>query len=184
MVNWYNGYIIIIIKPMKLDDLSGKVFGRLTVLKRNGKNKCGNAKWGCVCSCGNSTNVVGVSLKSGNTSSCGCLGLNIHIGNKYSLKHGMYNSRFYHTWEALIQRCTNPKQQGYENYGGRGIRCLWKNFQEFKKDMYDSYLIHFKQYGNINTSIDRVDNNGNYCKENCRWSTRSQQQLNKRKIIK
>lgn len=94
--------------------------------------------------------------------------------------HKMSNERFYKIFKKLEQRCINKNATGYHNYGGRGIKCEWKSFEQFKIDMYDKYLQHVKDYGEKNTSIDRVNNDGNYSKDNCRWATRQEQALNTR----
>lgn len=83
-------------------------------------------------------------------------------------------------YRIVKDRCSNVLAK---NYGGRGIKCLWKSYAEFKNDMYDSYLKHLSIYGKLNTTIDRIDSNGHYCKENCRWATPKQQSLNKRNTI-
>jgi len=71
----------------------------------------------------------------------------------------------------MHRRCTEKTNNRYYRYGGRGIKCFWKKFEEFKNEMYNSYLYHVKKYGENNTQIDRMDNDSNYCKENCRWVT-------------
>jgi len=82
----------------------------------------------------------------------------------------------------MKQRCNNPNATGYKNYGGRGIKVLWKSFQEFKNDMYESYVEHACKYGDYNTTIDRINNDGHYCKENCRWATMKEQRANSRLV--
>ena len=80
-------------------------------------------------------------------------------------------------------RCYYKKFKHFHNYGGRGIKCLWKTFEEFRDDMHASYVEHVKEFGERGTTLDRTDNNGNYCKDNCRWATQKQQARNKRTTL-
>lgn len=108
------------------------------------------------------------------------------LKNKNALKHGLCprgKNRMHNIYQNLRRRCINILNKDYKNYGGRGIRCLWLNFVQFHKDMNPTYLEHLKVYGEKNTTLDRVDNAGNYCKENCRWATLKQQANNKRRNI-
>lgn len=99
--------------------------------------------------------------------SCGCL------HREKVTAHGMHNTNFYKVWSGIKDRCLNPNNKFYRDYGGRGIQCsAWINFEDFYRDMFDSYA--------RGLSIDRVDVNGNYCKENCKWSTPKEQQRNRR----
>ncbi len=104
--------------------------------------------------------------------------------SKIRLIHGFCRvgkkERIYVIWEALLRRCTNKKQDNYKWYGGRGIKCEWSSFEEFKNDMYKSYLKHVEKFGEKNTSLDRKDSNKNYCKKNCKWSTLKEQSRNTR----
>lgn len=106
----------------KFKDLSGERFGRLTPIKYIGKSK-----WTCKCDCGNTIDVFTQNLKRGNTRSCGCL--NKQLASKRAKKHGLCGSKVYQVAENIIQRCINPKNSSYPNYGGRGVKIypLWRD---------------------------------------------------------
>lgn len=159
----------------KFIDLINKKFGRLVVLKKLSTDKYGNYYWLCKCGCGEEKSIRGNSLKSGATQSCGCLQKEIIIERLTKHRHAIREkrSRVYRTWQNMIQRCTNLKHNCYKDYGGRGIQVCkrWRKFENFLEDM------GIPENG---LTLDRIDNNGNYCKENCSWVTSKQNNRNKR----
>lgn len=157
-------------------DLVGQKFGRLTVVERAKNNKGGSARWLCQCKCDKRVVVQASNLKNKNTQSCGCLQKEMAYKSNYV--HGCCdkNNPTYQTWQQMVQRCTNPNNKSYKNYGSRGIHVCeaWLKFENFLQDMGK----HPK-----GMTLDRVDNDGNYCKENCRWTTYKQQNRNYRRNI-
>lgn len=149
------------------EDLTGKRFGKLTVISR-AENIGVKTAWNCVCDCGKSVVVISNSLKTGNTKSCGCL----------SRKHGGTNTRLYVVWRGMIDRCYKPYVERYKNYGGRGITVCdeWHDFANFREwaiaSGYDENAKHY------DCTIDRIDVNGNYCPSNCRWISMNEQMQN------
>lgn len=165
-------------------NLTGKIFGKLTVISFHSiKGKKGQqyTMWNCKCACGNIKPISGTKLTTGWTTSCSCI-RSERIGN-LNKSHQSCFTRPYRIWAGMKQRCNNSSKPCYKNYGGRGIKICkrWLKFENFRDDMSESYLKHIKQFGEKQTTLDRTNNDGNYCKENCRWATYREQRLNSRK---
>lgn len=167
----------------RLTDLTGKQFGRLTAQKRVG-TKQRSPLWRCSCICGNQVDVVARSLLSQNTRSCGCLHKEqLAARNTEFAKHGMEGTRLYGVWHSMRQRCNDPGQKDYQRYGGRGIKVCkeWDSFNDFYKWAMANGYDEKAPYGIC--TLDRIDVDGNYAPENCRWVS-SKIQANNRRVHK
>lgn len=159
---------------MRVIDLSGKTFGRLAVISRNGSDDRGQALWLCSCSCGSRKTIRGAEIRRGKAVSCGCLRMErLKSG---SPTHGMTGSPTWSTWRDMRKRCSNPKAQNFKHYGGRGIKVCerWQDFSAFLEDMGQ------RPDG---TSIERIDVNGGYEPGNCIWLPSKEQPNNTRRSI-
>lgn len=159
----------------KIIDITGQKFNHLYVIS-HAFNKNGRSYWNCLCDCGKTVVVLGSSLKSGNTKACGC-----HQKDGWSngITHGKSKTRQYRIWQNMKNRCLNSKDQYFKNYGGRGIKVCdeW-----IGKDGFISFYNWAIGNGyKENLTLDRINNDGDYCPENCRWVGRNEQMRNTRR---
>lgn len=157
----------------KLIDLTGKKYNRLTVIEQKEPDKRGEIQWLCECDCGNTKIVASYNIRKGLVKSCGCY-------QRDRVKtHGMSKTTEYLSWQHMKDRCNNPKNKHYHNYGGRGIKVCdrWV-------DSFENFLEDMGKKPDNSYSIDRMDVNGNYEPDNCRWATYEEQSNNMRNTIK
>lgn len=170
----------------KIKDMTNMRFERLTVIERapdrvqeNGRRRI---MWHCKCDCGNEVNVSGEDLRSGHTRSCGCIHSEQLADRNRTHDHSQ--DRLYKVWNGIKKRCYNINSKDYKNYGGRGISVCeqWKfDYNVFREWAYNNGYDENAKHGQC--TLDRIDVNGNYCPENCRWVDNKRQQRNKQNTL-
>jgi len=162
-----------------IKQLKGLRFGKLVVLEATARRSAGSVKWLCLCDCGNKVEVSSGNLRSGHTLSCGCHKKEAtgKTCKRIFTKHGHGKTKAqtptYRSWLHMKDRCNNPNNTEYKNYGGRGIKVCerWCDYSNFFADMGE------RPKGK---TLDRKDVNGNYEPSNCQWATNKEQGNNKR----
>lgn len=165
----------------KVHDLTGQRFGRWTVIEIDDTpRKSRQCYWVCKCDCGRIKSVRADGLVGGTSRSCGCLKRETDVVNlSKNHKHKMSGTRLYQEWQGMKSRCFNRNNARWERYGGRGITVCeeWSNdFQSFR-----DWAVANGYRDDL--TLDRIDNDGSYCPENCRWATQKQQSRNRRTNI-
>lgn len=159
---------------MKPIDITGRRFGRLVAIRQVGSTEQGNAIWLCKCDCGKETEVRSVILRNGVTKSCGCY--RSEYQREQQTKHGKSTTRMARIWYNMKERCLNRNNTSFANYGGRGITVC----KEWLADFDNFYRWAICNGYRDDLTIDRINVNGNYEPNNCRWIPKGEQSRNRR----
>lgn len=152
----------------RINVLKWDKYAKLTILKES-KQMWQYRMFKCKCECWNIIIAALSNMRSKNTSSCWCISKSI----PHNQSHKLSKTRIYRTYYGILARCYNKRNKSYKYYWNRWIKCLWKTFEEFYEDM--------KEWHQDHLTIDRIDNDWNYCKSNCRWATKKEQNRNTRR---
>lgn len=153
------------VKEKKIEVVPGKKYGSFKAIKYSHNDSKGTNFWEFKCDCGKTYIRCAYDITHGRTKQCQSCS---------SRKHGETDTKLYIIWRSMKSRCNNPKNISYKNYGGKGIKVCedWNTYEQFRADM---GLPPSDKH-----SLDRIDNSGNYCKENCKWATKKEQSNNRR----